>query len=229
MSARVAQCGLWWNARKRSRISPHDNGKAGKPTSNLIADHEQQASAVHEFPLDLAKLVASAVVERSREAGKLREMPSWNEVIKLQPGIFDEDIDLQSEVEQIIPFLQQNLSVDLQHLVKSTAYPFLSRHLSNSFGIWELPLTPESENLGSAMHPSASYFNHSCDPNVSKVRQGRTVLFVTSRNVRVGEELCISYGHTERPLEERRNELKRWWGFVCDCPRCLHELGLLDP
>ena len=153
---------------------------------------------------------------------------SWEEVLDLQAGVFDDEIDLPSEVKQITPFLKQNLPPDLACFVTSTVYPFLSRHLSNSFGIWELPISPDSENLGSAMYPSASYFNHSCDPNIAKVRQGRTVLFVTSKEVQAGEELCISYGHTERQVAERRQVLRDWWGFNCNCSRCISELEFLE-
>jgi hypothetical protein len=162
------------------------------------------------FPFDQSKLVASAIVERSREKAKATDMSSWNQVLDLQSAVYDDEIDLATEVTQIVPFLMQNLPSDLRHLVESTAYPFLSRHLSNSFGIWELPITPDSENLGSAMYPSASYFNHSCDPNVMKVRLGREVLFITCRDVQAAEELCISYGDTERLVEERRHMLRDW-------------------
>ena len=149
--------------------------------------------------------------------------------MELQSGIVDSEIDLLSEVNQIIPFLEENLPSNLQTLVESTAYSFLSRHLSNSFGIWELPVTPDSEHLGSAMYPSASYFNHSCEPNIAKVRRGRVVSFVTSREIQPEEELCISYGHTERQVAERRQLLRDWWGFDCDCRKCIHELGTPDP
>ena len=176
------------------------------------------------FPLDQAKLVAAAVVQRNRERSRPTDITSWSQVLNLQPGVFDEEIDLPAEVQQVIPFLMEHLPTDLRALVESTAYPFLSRHLSNSFGIWELPITPDSENLGSAMYPSASYFNHSCEPNVLKIRQGRTVQFVASRDVSKGEELCISYGHTEREVTERRQMLRDWWGFQCDCIRCKREL-----
>ena len=187
-------------------------------------DKSKQMSNVESFPLDQAKLVASAIVQRSRY-GKSADSP-WEDVLDLQSGIFDDEIDLPSEIEQITPFLKQTLPVNLHYLVESTAYPFLSRHLSNSFGIWELPISPDSENLGSAMYPSASYFNHSCDPNVTKIRQGRKVLFITSRDVARDEELCISYGHTDRDLEERRQVLRDWWGFTCNCSRCRRELDI---
>ena len=191
-------------------------------------DKSKQISKVEGFPLDQAKLVASAIVQRGRDS-RLSNTSTWNDVLDLQAGVFDDEIDLHSEVEQITPFLKQCLPPNLQYLVESTAYPFLSRHLSNSFGIWELPISSDSENLGSAMYPSASYFNHSCDPNINKIRQGRSILFVTSRDVEAEEELCISYGHTERDVEGRRQVLRDWWGFICNCPRCGHTSNLNFP
>jgi len=182
-------------------------------------------SKVQGFPLDLAKLVTAAVVQRSRESGTSNLTTSrgtWTNVLDLQ-GVYDDNIDLPSEVFQLSNVLEAILPFSLRHLVSSTAYPFLWRHLTNSFGIWELPISPDCENLGSAMYPSASYFNHSCDPNVAKLREGRVVRFVTSRDVQEGEELCISYGHTERKLEERKKDLKEWWGFDCHCSRCTRE------
>lgn len=186
------------------------------------------ASAIDEFPLDQTKLVASAIVQRSRSNEKPLDRLVWDDVLQLQPGVFDDEIDLPSEVKQITPFLKLYLPQEFAPLIESTAYPFLSRHLSNSFGVWELPISPDSEHLGSVMYPSASYFNHSCDPNVAKVRQGRIVLFVTSKDVQPGEELCISYGHTERQVLERRQVLRDWWGFTCNCSRCSQELESLE-
>ena len=74
------------------------------------------------------------------------------------------------------------------------------------------------------MYPSVSQFNHACDSNVEKVRDGRSISFVTSRSIEEGEELCITYGFTERDVLERRRNLQEWWGFTCVCPRCLREL-----
>lgn len=166
-----------------------------------------------------------AIVERMREMdNRCTQSATWADVLDLQSGVASPEIDLPSEIEQIIPFLRRHLPRNLLHLIESTAYPFLSRHLSNSFGIWELPVGPDSENLGSAMYPSASYFNHGCDFNVKKIRQGRSIAFVASKEVKEGEELCIAYGYTERDVLERRENLQEWWGFTCICSRCLREL-----
>jgi hypothetical protein len=169
-------------------------------------------------------LVTAAIVERSRVKTDTTRPSSWDDVLGLQEGAFDDEIDLTAEIKQVVAFLAEHLPIELRELIESTAYAFLSRHLSNSFGIWELPIMPDSENLGSAMYPSASYFNHSCEPNVLKLRQGRIISFVTSRDIQEGEELCISYGDTNREVEERRKMLKDWWGFNCDCIRCKREL-----
>ncbi|KAH9840107.1 SET domain-containing protein [Rhodofomes roseus] len=94
----------------------------------------------------------------------------------------------------------------------------------NSFGIWETPMTDESELMGFAVYPKPSFFNHHCSPNVTKIRKGRTLGFVTTRPIEAGEELCISYGHVEMmSLQERQRELREGWFFDCRCSRCVAE------
>ncbi|KAI0372787.1 SET domain-containing protein [Pilatotrama ljubarskyi] len=96
----------------------------------------------------------------------------------------------------------------------------------NSFGIWEVPLTEESECLGFAVYPLASFFNHHCAPNVGKERDGRALRLLTTRAVEAGEELCISYGHVdEMDWKTRRQELLEGWYFECRCSRCTREAG----
>ena len=165
-----------------------------------------------------------AIVRRTRELQGHAEIITWKDILDLQAGEISDELALPAEISQICPFLVENLPKEMKSLVESTTFPVLSRHLTNSFGIWELPISTESENLGSAIYPSASYFNHSCDPNVSKLRQGRTVHFIASRDILCGEEVCISYGQLGYGVEERRRTLRKWWGFHCDCNRCKQEL-----
>ena len=95
----------------------------------------------------------------------------------------------------------------------------------NSFGIRAGGEDGE-EYMGYSLYPEASYFNHSCLPNISKVRVGRTWQFRTAREVVEGEQLCITYlGGDEKDLTvgERRQRLKGVWGFECMCERCRNE------
>ena len=60
--------------------------------------------------------------------------------------------------------------------------------------------------------------------NVSQ--QGRALRFATTREVRAGEELCISYGHTEEmDWARRQGALREGWFFDCRCARCVREMG----
>ena len=63
-----------------------------------------------------------------------------------------------------------------------------------------------------------------CSPNVRKEREGRTLRFVTTKEIEVGEEVCISYGHVDAMSRvERQKELLEGWYFECRCSRCVAE------
>lgn len=84
------------------------------------------------------------------------------------------------------------------------------------------------EYMGYAIYPSASYFNHSCAPNIAKRRVGRHWEFSAAREIPQGEQCCITYlGGDERTMdvEARRARLQDVWGFVCMCARCVEEQG----
>ncbi|KAI1326959.1 hypothetical protein F5Y16DRAFT_373323 [Xylariaceae sp. FL0255] len=73
-----------------------------------------------------------------------------------------------------------------------------------------------------------SRLNHSCDPNVGyhtrierqdRHEQGRWTGWAM-RDIKEGEELCISYIQIYETKEKRQNDLKERWGFDCQCSRC---------
>ena len=45
-----------------------------------------------------------------------------------------------------------------------------------------------------AFYPIANRLNHSCDPNVSLQFEHNKLFVTTLREIKKGEELCISYG-----------------------------------
>ncbi|KAL0138157.1 hypothetical protein V8B55DRAFT_1535568 [Mucor lusitanicus] len=107
------------------------------------------------------------------------------------------------------------------------------RERANSFGLWELGdsgvsladggVTDDLELLGWGIYPSAVYFNHSCDANVVKVREGRQMKFIARRMIEKGEEACISYGSVGEDVSERRSRLLSHYHFLCQCTRCIQE------
>lgn len=125
----------------------------------------------------------------------------------------------------------------LPHIRSVTISTFVQKSAHNVFDIWSQDLAPPhpnavaplgssgSECLGLGLWPAASYWNHSCAPNVLKRRAGRKWQFWAARDIDEDEELCITYlGGDERDLsrEERRDKLEKGWGFQCACIRCAH-------
>lgn len=113
----------------------------------------------------------------------------------------------------------------LPHVTQETIHILNTRDSHNAFGIRSLD-DSGAEMFGYGVWPAASYFNHSCAPNVGKRRVGRTWEFWAEKEIVQGEELCISYmGGDERDLDvgERRGRTGEIWGFVCGCARCVEE------
>lgn len=97
-----------------------------------------------------------------------------------------------------------------------------AHEVHNSFGIRSLE-DEGSEFFGYGVWPSASFFNHSCAPNLQRRRVGRTWLFAASSDIPAGHELQISYLSGEEKtlnLTERTTRLKKTWGFDCACRQC---------
>ncbi|KAF3051289.1 hypothetical protein E8E11_011073 [Didymella keratinophila] len=110
----------------------------------------------------------------------------------------------------------------LSSLTPELVFLLSSRDSHNSFGIRSLE-DDGSEFFGYGCWPAASYFNHSCGPNIEKKRVGRVWEFRAGTDIEDGEELNITYlsGEERRMSRGKRREvLKKNWGFDCACARC---------
>jgi hypothetical protein len=77
-----------------------------------------------------------------------------------------------------------------------------------------------------AVFKFASFFNHSCDPNLDTLRSSDSVEMVAKREIASGEPLTINYIGSAILLDHvsRNNMLSQGWQFVCQCSRCQHEM-----
>ncbi|KPI87895.1 hypothetical protein ABL78_3005 [Leptomonas seymouri] len=77
---------------------------------------------------------------------------------------------------------------------------------------------------GAGLYALLSSFNHSCEPNAEVLNADGTneVVLKTTRPVRMGEEITITYIPltASTTLAERRELLKNYF-FTCHCPRCV--------
>ncbi|PAA67567.1 hypothetical protein BOX15_Mlig029511g1, partial [Macrostomum lignano] len=86
-------------------------------------------------------------------------------------------------------------------------------------------------DIGSAVYPTASLINHSCDPNVSRVTcPGLRLEIRALRPIAKGEELLDNYGlhWAVHPKQQRQESLAAQYLFDCDCVACTNEWPLYD-
>jgi len=85
-----------------------------------------------------------------------------------------------------------------------------------------LPADSEEDPTALAIYSVVSRFNHSCKPNVSNSWQadrGIETLYA-ARDIRPGEELCITYIDIFQTSEQRQTELENAFKFRCTCEVC---------
>ncbi|XP_049828172.1 SET and MYND domain-containing protein 4-like [Schistocerca gregaria] len=84
-------------------------------------------------------------------------------------------------------------------------------------------VTEEAQvRIATAIYPSASMMNHSCNPNIISSFYGEYVVVRASREIAAGSEVFNCYGpHFRRmPLKERQEILKSQYFFRCSCVCC---------
>jgi len=183
----------------------------------------RQAQSLHPDP-DTIWFLLDAVIQSIRQ----HDMVEVTADLAADPRAYINADDLSLHIDAYLSLLSIIPHELLPHLQQSLLRTIQSRTTHNSFGLRSLDEGGESGTAGSecfgfGVWPAASYWNHSCQPNLTKQRNGRMWKFWASRDIRAGEELCISYlGGDERDMEtaERREKLTRIWGFECQCAKC---------
>lgn len=159
------------------------------------------------------------------------------EALAIEAKLFDILHSSESQKVHRYPYLAvsySNIYKFIRLIAPEEYLPFISiqavrdiigRNLTNAFGIWS-PVTSsdeEREYFGFGVYPSASFFNHSCKPNVTKIRRGASYEYIAKEDIPVGAELCISYGIRESDGLKQRQDALREWFFECGCLRCTTE------
>lgn len=88
----------------------------------------------------------------------------------------------------------------------------------------------ESEEIdveGRAIFDAASFFNHSCTPNLVNIVEGSTMSLISARRIRSGDHLSIAYKSFKPTNEQdfytyenRQNFIQNNWNFRCNCELC---------
>ncbi|KAF6806517.1 putative protein lysine methyltransferase [Colletotrichum sojae] len=195
--------------------------RGDEQTPRITKQHRKAVQKALQAPIatDVLAFCAGGVLARHGTApGR------WEAVLSLAvdetPYISFKDLDAHVQTYlQLLAVLPAEL---LPQTTPETLRTLTSRDNHNAFGIRSLE-DEGSEFFGYGCWPSASYFNHSCGPNVFKKRDSRVWEFRAGKDIAKGGEINITYlGGDEQSMsrDERRALLRRNWGFDCGCKRC---------
>jgi hypothetical protein len=78
-----------------------------------------------------------------------------------------------------------------------------------------------------AIYPMLARLNHSCEPNTRQEFDIETLeeVLYASEDIAAGDQLFDSYTDLDASVKTRRKELRKYYRFDCDCPRCMREGG----
>ncbi|CAF3234746.1 unnamed protein product [Rotaria sp. Silwood2] len=136
---------------------------------------------------------------------------------------------LHSYTNKIYKFLKISTLEKLQpYIIPSIIRSIIGKNLTNIYGIWSIDDEPDGnkEFFGYSLYPSASFFNHSCNPNLINIEKGAKIIFKLLKNIKKNEELCINYANAINDDLEIRQKLLKEWFFDCLCERCVEERNL---
>ena len=133
---------------------------------------------------------------------------------------------IANDVEEIFNQTSQIGTIDVpdcgnQVMKKENAFKLLCKFKCNNYGLWN----EKDECTASFLFVSASYVNHSCDPNAQRYQNKNScnTTIRALREIKQNEEITISYIDNSAPFHVRNEILSTGYFFTCDCIKCKNQ------
>lgn len=185
------------------------------------------AAEMFENTEELIAFIEDASTDRSKEAPQqfFDNLSKYREFLKLNICTRRDAVDILNETFIVYNYI---LSEKPFHFIFGTEREqrFLMHWIvhhslifeSNSFG----------ETISECAFVVASYFNHSCAPNLIITHSGhRLITAITARPVKKGQQLFVNYiGTNFQTLSANYRQTVLWesYGFLCQCEKCENSL-----
>ncbi|CAF4919829.1 unnamed protein product [Rotaria sp. Silwood1] len=149
-----------------------------------------QGTIVHECSMPLSSTIArpfrkelSSSVSLSSLELEIFQLLQSNDIEKIckYPYL------LHSYTNKIYKFLKISTLEKLQpYIIPSIIRSIIGKNLTNIYGIWSIDDEPDGnkEFFGYSLYPSASFFNHSCNPNLINIEKGAKIIFKLLKNIK---------------------------------------------
>ncbi|XP_015595002.1 SET and MYND domain-containing protein 4 isoform X2 [Cephus cinctus] len=113
-------------------------------------------------------------------------------------------------------------SLLLKHILQLVCNGHAITKLQLSRSNNDVLVTEQQKRKATAIYPSASMMNHSCDPNIINSFWGSYLIVKSTKDITEGSEIVNCYGpHFRRmPRKERQEILQSQYRFTCKCEPC---------
>lgn len=118
----------------------------------------------------------------------------------------------------------------LHHILQIICNAYAITSVESMSQISENMVEQEQVRIATAMYPTASIANHSCQPNIINTFDRDTLKVQVIKDIKKGEQIYNCYGpHYRRMgLTERQDVLKKQYFFECDCVVCVKGLKSME-
>jgi len=173
------------------------------------------------------------------------DIPKGTIVVREKPKMLESEsgfLDFQSKYFALIEMLQRNHPAEFDNLVPTqedqNIMEFkknngdrirqicLERNIPFDKGVilfHKIKRNAFNFNNRTAILFFATKFNHSCSPHLTYSPNGEYMEFTCLKDIRKGEEVFDSYINYNMPYADRRERLKRVYGFDCNCVMCSNQ------
>ncbi|XP_014467646.1 PREDICTED: SET and MYND domain-containing protein 4-like [Dinoponera quadriceps] len=140
-------------------------------------------------------------------------------VSKFTDNTFNFNNDLASESDERVYVSSLLLRHVLQLICNGHAITKLNKIASDKDKL----CVEQQDRIATAIYPSASMMNHSCDPNIITSFVDQYLIVRAMKDIAAGEEVLNCYGPNFRRMskEHRYEILKNQYGFTCRCEPCV--------
>ncbi|ESZ98953.1 hypothetical protein SBOR_0611 [Sclerotinia borealis F-4128] len=188
----------------------------------------QPSTLSEEPPLRVPETIGTLIEVRTSPKGGLGvfalcPIPINTLLLSEQPLVILTDTGTRTDpLDALVSALSPSRKAEFLSLHAYQANPRESRNrsilYSNGFGVGKV------ESLSTGVFGTASRFNHACVANARYKWEeedvhgelGGRMKYFSKRDVGMGEEITVDYGHGVKGL-------KRFYGFECDCGGCRKE------
>ncbi|EFN83374.1 SET and MYND domain-containing protein 4 [Harpegnathos saltator] len=140
-------------------------------------------------------------------------------VSKFTDNTFNFNNDLATESDERVYVSSLLLRHVLQLICNGHAITKLNKIASDKDKL----CVEQQDRIATAIYPSASMMNHSCDPNIITSFVDQYLIVRAMKDIQAGEEVSNCYGPNFRRMsrEHRQEILKNQYGFECRCDPCV--------